>query len=113
MSMNRNRRKFLAAAIVGICLLTGAVPRSSTRTSRAVFSPEKELAPTIQITVSKITVQHRVKGSGEVRGTALRGKRTYQFSSDGTYEVEPGRYQHIVYGQVPSGGSIESLIRYQ
>jgi hypothetical protein len=113
MKMKWTHRRRLLILVCGLCLLTGAVPMDTTRTSRALFSPERELAPTIQITGSTITIQHRVKGSGEVRGTALRGKRTYRFSGDGTYEVEPGRYQHIVFGQVPSGGSIESLLRYQ
>lgn len=111
--MKRCRRRFLAlGAVLGMVLL-GAVPLATWRNSRAVFSPEQELSPTIVITGRTIEVHHRVKGTGEVRGTALRGERTYTFDKDGTYEVEPGRYQHIVYGQVPSGGSIESLVRYQ
>lgn len=113
MSMKWTRRKCLALGALLIGGLLGLVPMATTRTSRAVFSPEKEVSPTIEITGRSITVQHRKSGSGEVRGTALRGERTYRFSRDGSYEVEPGRYQHIVYGQVPSGGSIESFIRYQ
>lgn len=111
--MNWSRRKTITLLAVAGIFLLGAVPVATWRVSRAVFSPEKEVSPTIVITEGHITVSHRVQGTGEIRGTALRGERTYRFSKDGTYEVEPGRYQHIVYGQVPSGGSIESLIRYQ
>jgi hypothetical protein len=101
-------------SLLGLALfLLGAVPMASTRTSRAIFSPERETTPRIEITQSQITVQHRENGSGKIRGTALRGARTYNFSKSGKYTVEPGRYQHIVYGQVPAGGSIESIIKYQ
>lgn len=93
--------------------LLGAAPMESTRTSRALFSPEREVTPTIQITGTQVSVQHRATGSGKIRGTALRGRRTYEFKKSGTYTVEPGTYTHIVYGQVPSGGTLESTIRYQ
>lgn len=105
--------------LIWICLVVlagtaaGPGPMAGSKTSRALFSPQKEVAPVIVISGSKVSVSHRVTGSGEVSGTALKGERTYRFSRDGTYEVEPGRYQHIVYGRVPSGGSIESVLRYQ
>ncbi|MFP4283069.1 MAG: hypothetical protein ACLFR7_11975 [Opitutales bacterium] len=112
--MNRLRRRLwlLFGAGLAVCLL-GASSMADWRTSRAFFSPEQEVSPLIQIRGTRITIQHRVQGSGEIRGTALRGERTYQFPEEGTYEVEPGRYQHLVYGSVPSGGSIESRLRYQ
>lgn len=94
-------------------LFLGAVPLDTTRTSRAYFSPEREVAPTIEIRGTQVSVQHRTTGSGVIRGTALRGARTYEFKKSGTYTVEPGTYTHIVYGQVPSGGALESLIQYQ
>ncbi len=67
----------------------------------------------IQIRGNQVTVRHQSQGSGQVRGTALRGARTYNFTRDGTYRIEPGQYQHVVYGQVPSGGAIISIIRYE
>lgn len=99
--------------VVLCLLLVGAVPMDTMRTSRAVFSPEREIAPTIQITGTRVNVQHRVSGSGKIKGTALRGRRTYEFKVGGSYTVEPGIYKHIVYGQVPSGGALESIVKYQ
>ena len=82
------------------------------RSSVATFGPNGEVSPTIQIREGRITVRHSATGSGVVRGTALRGARTYTFTQPGTYQVEPGTYRHIVFGQVPSGGSISSTVRY-
>lgn len=88
-----------------------AVPLSG-KTSIATFGPDGEVSPTIQIREGQVTVRHSANGSGVVRGTALRGARTYTFTQEGTYRVEPGTYRHIVFGQVPSGGSITSTLRY-
>jgi hypothetical protein len=112
--MKWTRRKCLVlGAVLAVCLL-GAAPTATWRTSRAMFSPEQEVSPTIVISGETVEVRHRVQGTGQARGTALRGaEHTYRFPKDGTYTVVPGRYQHIVYGQVPAGGSIESLVRYQ
>jgi len=99
-------------ALAGLTLVPSAWA-NGWKTSRARFSPEGERAPRITISGNQVKVRHVTKGSGKVRGTALRGDRTYNFSSNGTYSVAPGRYQHLVYGDVPSGGSIESVLQYQ
>lgn len=85
----------------------------SGQTSVAFFSPDRELSPRIQIRGTRVTVRHRSTGSGEVQGTALRGARIYTFKTPGTYTVEAGTYRHLVFGKVPSGGSIESILNYE
>ncbi len=111
--MEWTRRRWLRWATLSGLAGMGAVPLATWKTSRAFFSPEREAAPFIEITGGSLQVQHRASGSGKLQGTALRGSKVYEFAKEGTYRVEPGRYQHIVYGQVPAGGSIESVIRYQ
>ncbi len=51
-------------------------------------------------------IRHQHSGSGVVEGTSLRGSQSYQFTREGTYKIIPGTYKHIVYGKVPSQGSI-------
>ena len=83
------------------------------KTSVARFSADGETAPRIRVSGTQVQVSHRARGSGKVRGTVLRGQRTYRFASSGTYTVESGQYQHVVFGDVAAGGAIESVVRYQ
>lgn len=86
---------------------------SGEKTSRAVFSDSGETSPVITITEDTIMIRHQQSGSGVVEGTSLRGPQSYQFTREGTYKVTPGTYKHIVYGKVPSQGSISSIVRYR
>lgn len=112
--MEWTRRRWLRWALTpGLLVGLGAVPAASWKTSRARFSPDREIKPMIQVTGDRVKVSHRINGSGTIEGTALRGARTYRFAREGNYRVEPGRYQHLVYGKVPAGGWIESVLRYR
>lgn len=120
-----NNRRWSGLFLAGVFLLLGtwspigyAESQAETlangeRSSRATFSSSGESAPTIVITEGRIRVSHSQSGSGQVRGTSLRGDRNYTFTGDGAYNVEPGRYRHIVFGTVPGEGSITSVIRYR